>query len=134
MSSRASAKSPTLGSSAPSKQLVKSLAEELEGALMAVDSDDEVTLKKETYEKLRNRVKKGDEDIAKIQGMNLAAANIVTTPAGGRQKLKLSPPMTYDGTPGYLKGFLIQVKNYQNFHHGDFTNQTEKVVHAATYL
>ncbi|KAK1837403.1 reverse transcriptase domain protein, partial [Colletotrichum chrysophilum] len=187
MSSRASAKSPTPGSSASSKQPVKSLAEELEGAPMAVDSDDEVTLKKETYEKLRNRVKKGDEDIAKIQGMYnntaaelqglkemiqelgngpqrildlenevlrlggqgnnptiqelknevntlRAAANIVTTPAGGRQKLKLSPPMTYDGTPGYLKGFLIQVKNYQNFHHGDFTNQTEKVVHAATYL
>ncbi|KAJ0300155.1 hypothetical protein Brms1b_012886, partial [Colletotrichum noveboracense] len=66
MSSRASAKSLTLGSSASSKQLVKSLAEELEGALMAVDLDDDVTLKKETYEKLWNRVKKGDEDIAKI--------------------------------------------------------------------
>ncbi|KAJ0267425.1 hypothetical protein COL940_014381 [Colletotrichum noveboracense] len=77
MSSRASAKSPTLGSSASSKQPVKSLAEELEGALMAVDSDDEVTLKKETYEKLRNRVKKGDEDITKIQGMyNNTAAEL----------------------------------------------------------
>ncbi|KAJ0268990.1 hypothetical protein CBS470a_013790 [Colletotrichum nupharicola] len=77
MSSRASAKSPTPGSSASSKQLVKSLAEELEGALMAVDSDDEVTLKKETYEKLRNRVKKGDEDITKIQGMyNNTAAEL----------------------------------------------------------
>ncbi|KAH9226271.1 hypothetical protein K456DRAFT_1731071 [Colletotrichum gloeosporioides 23] len=119
MSSRASAKSPTLGSSASSKQPVKSLAEELKGALIAVDSDDEVTLKKETYEKLRNRVKKGDEDIAKIQGIPQeqvntlqAAANIITTPTGGRQKLKLSPPITYNSTPSYLKGFLIQVKNY----------------------
>ncbi|KAJ0267432.1 hypothetical protein COL940_014375 [Colletotrichum noveboracense] len=77
MSSRASAKSPTPGSSASSKQPVKSLAEELEGAPMAVDSDDEVTLKKETYEKLRNRVKKGDEDIAKIQGIyNNTAAEL----------------------------------------------------------
>ncbi|KAH9229110.1 hypothetical protein K456DRAFT_1728592 [Colletotrichum gloeosporioides 23] len=66
MSSHASAKSPTLGSSASSKQPVKSLAEELEGAPIAVNSDDEVTLKKETYKKLQNRVKKGDEDIAKI--------------------------------------------------------------------
>ncbi|KAF4474589.1 Retrotransposon-derived protein PEG10 [Colletotrichum fructicola Nara gc5] len=187
MSSRASAKSPTPGSSSSSKQPVKSLAEELEGAPMAVDSDDEVTLKKETYDKLRARVKKGDDDIAKVQAMYnetanelqglkqmiqelgngpqrltdlengiarlggqgsnpliqelqnevntlRAAANIVTTPTGGRQKLKLSAPITYDGTPGQLKSFLIQVKNYQNFHHGDFTSQTEKVVHAATYL
>ncbi|KAJ0268347.1 hypothetical protein CBS470a_013825, partial [Colletotrichum nupharicola] len=187
ISSRASAKSPTPGSSASSKQPVKSLAEELKGAPIAVDSDDEVTLKKETYKKLQNQVKKGDEDITKIQGMYnntaaelqglkemiqelsnrpqrildlknevlrlggqgnnptiqelqnevntlQAAANIITTPAGGRQKLKLSPPITYNSTPSYLKGFLIQVKNYQNFHHSNFTNQTEKVVHAATYL
>ncbi|KAH9225110.1 hypothetical protein K456DRAFT_1732163 [Colletotrichum gloeosporioides 23] len=32
-----------------------------------------------------------------------AAANIITTPTGGRQKLKLSPLMTYDGTPGLNK-------------------------------
>ncbi|KAJ0381975.1 hypothetical protein COL922a_013480 [Colletotrichum nupharicola] len=77
MSSRASAKSPTLGSSASSKQPVKSLAEELKGTLIAVDSDDEVTLKKETYEKLWNQVKKGDEDIAKIQGIyNNTAAEL----------------------------------------------------------
>ncbi|CAI0650466.1 unnamed protein product [Colletotrichum noveboracense] len=148
---------------------------------------DEVTLKKETYEKLQNQVKKGDEDITKIQGMYnntaaelqglkeiiqelsnrpqrildlknevlrlggqgnnptiqelqnevntlQAAANIITTPTGGQQKLKLSPLITYNSTPSYLKGFLIQVKNYQNFHHSNFTNQTEKVVHTATYL
>ncbi|KAJ0327804.1 hypothetical protein COL922a_013407, partial [Colletotrichum nupharicola] len=42
-----------------------------------VDLDDEVTLKKETYEKLWNQVKKGDEDITKIQGMyNNTAAEL----------------------------------------------------------
>ncbi|KAF4776451.1 hypothetical protein HER10_EVM0006305 [Colletotrichum scovillei] len=187
MSSRASAKSPTPGSSASSKQPVRSLAEEMETAPMNVDSDDEVTLKKETYDRLRERVKKGDADIAKVQTMynetanelqNLkimiqqfgngpqriqdlenevirlreqeASTNVQALQErstlssrcqhhwypiqGGRQKLKLSAPITYDGTPGTLKGFLIQVKNYQNFHHGDFTSETEKVVHAASFL
>ncbi|KAK2730299.1 reverse transcriptase domain protein [Colletotrichum kahawae] len=107
-------------------------------------------------EELKRQLAKANSDIKQMQGMFneafqqvtqqaaklesenqtlRAAANIVTTPLhGGRQKLKLSAPVTYDGTPGTLKGFLIQVKNYQNFHHGDFTNETEKVVHAATYL
>ncbi|EXF73080.1 hypothetical protein CFIO01_13757, partial [Colletotrichum fioriniae PJ7] len=75
MSSRASAKSPTPGSSASSKQPVRSLAEEIETAPMNVDSDDEVTLKKETYERLRERVKKGDADIAKVQTMYNETAN-----------------------------------------------------------
>ncbi|KAL0938239.1 reverse transcriptase domain protein [Colletotrichum truncatum] len=84
----------------------------------------------QAYKKLEEDIK-GDGEITTLR----AAANIVTTPVhGGRQKLKLSAPVTYDGTPGTLKGFLIQVKNYQNFHHRDFTNETEKVVHAATYL
>ncbi|KAK2763606.1 reverse transcriptase domain protein [Colletotrichum kahawae] len=88
--------------------------------------------------KLQEAFQQVTQQAAKLESENQtlrAAANIVTTPLhGGRQKLKLSVPVTYDGTPGTLKGFLIQVKNYQNFHHGDFTNETEKVVHAATYL
>ncbi|KAH0420079.1 hypothetical protein CcaCcLH18_14193 [Colletotrichum camelliae] len=75
MSSRASAKSPTPGSSSSSKQPVRNLAEELEGAPIAVDSDDEVTLKKETYDKLQAQVKKGDDDITKIQTMYNETAN-----------------------------------------------------------
>ncbi|KAL0932392.1 uncharacterized protein CTRU02_213345 [Colletotrichum truncatum] len=66
MSSRASAKLPTPGSSSSSKQPVRNLAKELEGAPIAVDSDNEITLKKETYNKLQARVKKGDDDIAKV--------------------------------------------------------------------
>ncbi|KAK1989770.1 hypothetical protein LX36DRAFT_594047, partial [Colletotrichum falcatum] len=74
MSSRAS-KSPTPGTSASSKQPVRSLAEEIETAPMSVDSDDEVTLKKEVYDRLRERVKKGDADIAKVQTMYNETAN-----------------------------------------------------------
>ncbi|KAL3291993.1 Gag protein, partial [Colletotrichum asianum] len=50
------------------------------------------------------------------------AANIVTTPVRGRQKLKLSSPITYDGAPGQLKLYLIQIKTYYNFHHSNFAN------------
>lgn len=64
-----------------------------------------------------------------------AAANIIETPIhDGREKLKLNSPVTYDGTPGQLKGFLIQVKNYQSFHRSSFKNDTERVIHAATFL
>ncbi|KAF0314994.1 hypothetical protein GQ607_017776 [Colletotrichum asianum] len=179
ISSHASTKSPTPSSSTSSKQPVKNLAEELKGVPITIDSDDEVTLKKETYDKLQYQVKKGDEDITKIQeiynstttklqGLKQiiqelsnrpqrladlenrithlggqssnsliqklqnevntlqAAANIITTPTRGRQKLKLSSPITYNSTQGQLKSFLIQIQTYQNFHHSNFTNQTEK--------
>ncbi|KAL0929364.1 reverse transcriptase domain protein [Colletotrichum truncatum] len=68
----------------------------------------------QAYKKLEEDIK-GDANLRKIQELQgeittlQAAANIVTTPVhGGRQKLKLSAPITYDGTPGTLKGFLIQ--------------------------
>nr|XP_036587337.1 reverse transcriptase domain protein [Colletotrichum truncatum]KAF6798068.1 reverse transcriptase domain protein [Colletotrichum truncatum] len=188
MSSRASAKSPTPGSSSSSRNQPQSLAQEPANTKdfdmpdLKYDSDGDGSFTKESYDKLRRIIQKqeaetkdiqkivnenrqaienlnkqlqharqaykkleedikGDANLRKIQELQgeittlRAAANIVTTPVhGGRQKLKLSTPVTYDGTPGTLKGFLIQVKNYQNFHHGDFTNETEKVVHAATYL
>nr|XP_036576525.1 reverse transcriptase domain protein [Colletotrichum truncatum]KAF6783282.1 reverse transcriptase domain protein [Colletotrichum truncatum] len=101
------------------------------------DSDGDGSFTKESYDKLRRIIQKqeaetkdmqkikleedikGDANLRKIQELQgeittlRAAANIVTTPVhGGRQKLKLSAPVTYDGTPGTLKGFLIQVKNY----------------------
>ncbi|KAK2772737.1 reverse transcriptase domain protein [Colletotrichum kahawae] len=88
--------------------------------------------------KLQEAFQQVTQQVAKLESENQtlqAAANIITTPLyRGQQKLKLSAPITYNGTPGTLKGFLIQVKNYQNFHHRDFANETEKVVHAATYL
>nr|XP_036588736.1 reverse transcriptase domain protein [Colletotrichum truncatum]KAF6800110.1 reverse transcriptase domain protein [Colletotrichum truncatum] len=170
MSSRASAKSPTPGSSSSSRNQPQSLAQEpantedFDMPDLKYDSDGEEAETKDmqkivnenrqaienlnkqlqharqAYKKLEEDIK-GDANLRKIQELQgeittlRAAANIVTTPVhGGRQKLKLSTPVTYDGTPGTLKGFLIQVKNYQNFHHGDFTNETEKAVHAATYL
>nr|XP_036576584.1 reverse transcriptase domain protein [Colletotrichum truncatum]KAF6783359.1 reverse transcriptase domain protein [Colletotrichum truncatum] len=77
MSSRASAKSPTPGSSSSSRNQPQSLAQEP----------------------------------ANTEDFDMP---------------DLNAPVTYDGTPGTLKGFLIQVKNYQNFHHRDFTNETEK--------
>ncbi|KAH9226927.1 hypothetical protein K456DRAFT_1730570 [Colletotrichum gloeosporioides 23] len=133
MSSRASAKSPTLGSSSSSRNQPQSLAQELASVEdydmpdLKYDSDGEGSFTKESYKKLRRIIQKqeaeakemqtknikGDANLKKVQELQeeintlRAAANIVTTPMGGRQKLKLSPLMTYDGTPGYLKGFLI---------------------------
>ncbi|KAH0420200.1 hypothetical protein CcaCcLH18_14136 [Colletotrichum camelliae] len=159
MSSRASAKSPAPGSSAG--QPTRNLAQELGDHKMKEDSEednDDEELKRQlakanndikqmqgmfnesaqAINKLQEAFQQLTQHAAKLESENQtlqAAANIVTTPLhGGRQKLKLSAPVTYDGTPGTLKGFLIQVKNYQNFHHGDFASETEKVVHAATYL
>ncbi|KAF6784757.1 reverse transcriptase domain protein, partial [Colletotrichum musicola] len=89
-------------------------------------------------EELQNAVRQANQRTKEVEQQNAtlqAAANIITTPVqDGREKLKLNSPVTYDGTPGMLKGFLIQVKNYQNFHHASFRNETEKVIHAATFL
>ncbi|KAH9225186.1 hypothetical protein K456DRAFT_1732115 [Colletotrichum gloeosporioides 23] len=157
MSSRASAKSPTPGSSSSSRNQPQSLAQELTSVEdydmldLKYDSDGEDAESKEmqtfineskqamnslneqlqnagqAYKKLEKDIR-GDANLKKVQELQeelntlQAAANIITTPIGGRQKLKLSAPITYDGTPGQLKSFLIQVKNYQNFHYGDFTS------------
>ncbi|KAH0429695.1 hypothetical protein CcaCcLH18_08238 [Colletotrichum camelliae] len=62
--------------------------------------------------KLQEAFQQVTQQAAKLESENQtlqAAANIITTPLhGGRQKLKLSAPITYNGTPGTLKGFLIQ--------------------------
>nr|XP_036574756.1 reverse transcriptase domain protein [Colletotrichum truncatum]KAF6781221.1 reverse transcriptase domain protein [Colletotrichum truncatum] len=162
MSSRASAKSPTPGSSSSSRNQPQSLAQEpantedFDMPDLKYDSDGDGSFTKESYDKLRRIIQKqeaetkdmqkivnenrqaienlneqlqhagqaykkleedikGDANLRKIQELQgeittlRAAANIVTTPVhGGRQKLKLSAPVTYDGTPGTLKGFLIQ--------------------------
>ncbi|KAL0935116.1 reverse transcriptase domain protein [Colletotrichum truncatum] len=112
MSSRASAKSPTPGSSSSSRNQPQSLAQAMENL------NEQLQHAGQAYKKLEEDIK-GDANLRKIQELQgeittlRAAANIVTTPVyGGRQKLKLSAPVTYDGTPGTLKGFLIQVKNY----------------------
>ncbi|KAL0929980.1 reverse transcriptase domain protein [Colletotrichum truncatum] len=62
------------------------------------------------------------------------AANIIQTPVDGREKLRFSTLSKYDGTPGKLKGFLIQLKNYHNFHRSNFRNKSEKVLHASALL
>ncbi|TID01834.1 Retrotransposon-derived protein PEG10 [Colletotrichum higginsianum] len=149
-------KTPTPGSSASSgKQPARSLDEEMKEA---EDSDEELDFTKKVYGNLQKRIEKNNNDIAHMQAMFndavtelenknqlanklqqevhtlRAAANIIQTPMDGREKLKLNSPITYDGTPGLLKGFLIQVKNYQNFHQGNFRNGTERVIHAATFL
>ncbi|EHA49657.1 hypothetical protein MGG_17020 [Pyricularia oryzae 70-15] len=63
-----------------------------------------------------------------------ASANVTSTPLDGRERLKFNPPATFDGTPGQLKGYLVQVRTYQAFHLETFRSETEKVVHAATFL
>lgn len=40
-----------------------------------------------------------------------ASANVTSTPLDGRERLKLNPPATFDGTPGQLKGYLVQGMN-----------------------
>ncbi|KAJ0274300.1 hypothetical protein CBS470a_011846 [Colletotrichum nupharicola] len=153
MSSRASAKSPTPGSSSSSRNQPQSLAQELASVEdynmpdLKYDSNREGSFTKESYEKLQRIIQKqeaeakemqtvmmkfdeqlqnagqayqkleknikGDANLKKVQELQeeintlQAAANIITTPIGGRQKLKLSPPITYNSTPRYLKGFLI---------------------------
>ncbi|TLD19213.1 hypothetical protein PspLS_10045 [Pyricularia sp. CBS 133598] len=63
-----------------------------------------------------------------------ASANVTLTPFDGRERLRLNPPATFDGTPGQFKGYLVQVRTYQAFHLEIFRSETEKVVHAATFL
>nr|XP_036575984.1 reverse transcriptase domain protein [Colletotrichum truncatum]KAF6782640.1 reverse transcriptase domain protein [Colletotrichum truncatum] len=131
MSSRASAKSPTPGSSSSSRNQPQSLAQEpantedFDMPDLKYDSDGDSSFTKESYDKLRRIIQKQEAETKDMQKIELqgeittlrAAANIVTTPVyGGRQKLKLSAPVTYDGTPGTLQ----RIPN--------------SVVHAATYL
>ncbi|KAK6221473.1 hypothetical protein QIS74_04766 [Colletotrichum tabaci] len=123
-------KAPTPGSSASSgKQPARSLDEEMKEA---EDSDEELDFTKKVYGNLQKRIEKNNNDIAQMQAMFndavtelesknqlanklqqevhtlRAAANIIQTPMDGREKLKLNSPITYDGTLGLLKGFLIQ--------------------------
>ncbi|KAJ0381328.1 hypothetical protein COL922a_013979, partial [Colletotrichum nupharicola] len=61
--------------------------------------------------KLQEAFQQVTQQAAKLKSENQtlqAAANIATTPLHrGRQKLKLSIPITYNRTLGTLKGFLI---------------------------
>ncbi|KAI7909302.1 hypothetical protein M9X92_011710 [Pyricularia oryzae] len=74
-----------------------------------------------------------EEDQLRRQAFR-ASANVTSTPFDGRERLKLNPPATFDGIPRQLKGYLVQVRTYQAFHLEIFRNETEKVVHAATFL
>ncbi|EHA55413.1 hypothetical protein MGG_15841 [Pyricularia oryzae 70-15] len=37
-----------------------------------------------------------------------ASANVTSTPLDGRERFKLNPPATFDGTPGQFKGYFVQ--------------------------
>ncbi|KAK6213447.1 reverse transcriptase domain protein [Colletotrichum tabaci] len=149
---------PTPSSSASKGKTVtppqpKSLDEEMKNAESSSDEDDNA--------ELTRQLKRANKDIAKMQTMFnenaaameelqkharraialeeevrtlRAAANIITTPMDGRDKLKLNSPGTFDGTPGQLKGFLIQIRTYQEFHQSNFRNETERIIHASTFL
>ncbi|KAJ0316821.1 hypothetical protein COL922a_013832, partial [Colletotrichum nupharicola] len=66
--------------------------------------------------KLQEAFQQVTQQAAKLKSENQtlqATINIITAPLyRGQQKLKLSAPITYNGTLRTLKGFLIQVKNY----------------------
>ncbi|TID00080.1 Retrovirus-related Pol polyprotein from transposon opus [Colletotrichum higginsianum] len=149
---------PTPSSSASKGKTVtppqpKSLDEEMKNAESSSDEDDNA--------ELTRQLKRANKDIAKMQTMFnenaaameelqkqarralaledevrilRAAGNIITTPMDGRDKLKLNSPGTFDGTPGQLKGFLIQIRTYQEFHQSNFRNETERIIHASTFL
>lgn len=133
----------------------RSLDEEMKDADA---SDEEVTFTAKVYKTLQRRIQKNDNDLAHMQTMMnetitkledktmkaaqleeqvktlQAAANIINTPLETRDKLKLNNPQTFDGTPGHLKGFLTQVRAYHRFHNISFVDDTEKVIHAASFL
>ncbi|KAJ0327998.1 hypothetical protein COL922a_013347, partial [Colletotrichum nupharicola] len=81
------------------KQAMNSLNEQLQNARQA-------------YKKLEKDIR-GDANLKKVQELQeelntlQAAANIITTPIIGQQKLKLNTPITYNSTPRQLKLFLI---------------------------
>nr|XP_036579100.1 reverse transcriptase domain protein [Colletotrichum truncatum]KAF6786531.1 reverse transcriptase domain protein [Colletotrichum truncatum] len=157
MSSRASVKSPTPGSSSTSGgKAPQSLAQEVEDQKMKDDSDSE-----DDTEELKRQLDKTTKDFKEMRDMFnqnatalkelqeqarktqelekevntlRAAANVISAPVEGRERLKLNTPSTFDGTPGQLKGHLVQVRTYQAFHINTFQNDTERVVHAATFL
>lgn len=57
-----------------------------------------------------------DEELARLRDNNQAmqgAANIINTPVGGFEKLKLQVPAAFEGSAGGLKGHLAQVRAYQ---------------------
>ncbi|KAJ0324942.1 hypothetical protein COL922a_013667 [Colletotrichum nupharicola] len=67
---------------------------------------------RQAYKKLKKDIR-GDANLKKVQELQeelntlQATASIITTPIRGRQKLKLSTPITYNSTLGQLKLFLI---------------------------
>ncbi|KAF5519208.1 Retrotransposon-derived protein PEG10 [Colletotrichum aenigma] len=157
MSSRASAKSPTPGSSSTSGgRATQNLAQELGDQKMKDDSDseDDTEELKRQLNKTNNDFKamremfnqnaaalselqeqaRKNQDLEKEVATLRAAANVISAPVEGRERLKLNTPSTFDGTPGQLKGHLVQVRTYQAFHINTFQNDTERVVHAATFL
>ncbi|KAK6224224.1 reverse transcriptase domain protein [Colletotrichum tabaci] len=147
--------SSSVGSKGKTPATPKNLDEEMKDA---ENSDDELNFTKKVYDTLQRRIRKNDSDIAQMQAMVnetiakleakneeagklgqevrtlRAAASIISTPVDGREKLKLNSPSAYDGTSGQLKGFLIQIRTYQTFHAANFGSETERVIHAATFL
>ncbi|KAF5528236.1 Retrotransposon-derived protein PEG10 [Colletotrichum aenigma] len=48
-----------------------------------------------------------NQDLEKEVATLQAAANVISAPVEGRERLKLNTPSTFDGTPGQLKGHLL---------------------------
>ncbi|KAL0934628.1 reverse transcriptase domain protein [Colletotrichum truncatum] len=142
MSSHGTTENPTPGTSSTSERRIpQNLAQEIQDQEMKEESDSDddneelkrqlernnnelremknlfnqnVKALKELQEQAR-RTKELEKEVTTLR----AAANVISAPVEGRERLKLNTPTTFDGTPGQLKGYL---------------NDTERVVHAATFL
>ncbi|KAL0935557.1 reverse transcriptase domain protein [Colletotrichum truncatum] len=157
MSSHGTTENPTPGTSSTSERRIpQNLAQEIQDQEMKEESDSDddneelkrqlernnnelremknlfnqnVKALKELQEQAR-RTKELEKEVTTLR----AAANVISAPVEGRERLKLNTPTTFDGTPGQLKGYLVQIRTYQAFHINTFQNDTERVVHAATFL
>ncbi|KAJ0381764.1 hypothetical protein COL922a_013892, partial [Colletotrichum nupharicola] len=71
---------------------------------------------------LKRQLAKANSNIKQMQGMfNESAQAINKLQEAFQQVTQQAAKLKRT-----LKGFLIQVKNYQNFHHRDFANKTKK--------
>ncbi|KAL0929238.1 reverse transcriptase domain protein [Colletotrichum truncatum] len=157
MSSHGTTENPTPGTSSTSERRIpQNLAQEIQDQEMKEESDSDddneelkrqlernnnelremknlfnqnVKALKELQEQAR-RTKELEKEVTTLR----AAANVISAPVEGRERLKLNTPTTFDGTPRQLKGYLVQIRTYQAFHINTFQNDTERVVHAATFL
>ncbi|TDZ22472.1 Retrotransposon-derived protein PEG10 [Colletotrichum orbiculare MAFF 240422] len=126
-----STSSGSQGTPPKGKQPVKPLDQEMKDVEPSSDEEDDTA-------ELQNLHDNPDQQrlLALQQEVNTlrTAANIIQTPVESREKLRLNSPQAFDGTPGYLKGFLTQVRAYHRFHNLSFKDEAEQVIHAASFL